>query len=57
MNELIHLLRQLDQSRFYGSVELKFEAGRLVTLKRTETLKPADLCRDIRGNHEQIKSS
>jgi hypothetical protein len=33
------LLRSLEQSRFFGTVELKHEAGRVV-LRKTETMKP-----------------
>jgi hypothetical protein len=35
-------LEQLRQSRFYGSLEIKLEAGRIVLLKKTETIKPAE---------------
>jgi hypothetical protein len=37
MGELIPLLRHLEQSRFYGSVELKYEAGRVVLIRKSET--------------------
>ena len=37
------LIRELAESRFYGSLTLKFEAGKVVTLKKEETLKPQDL--------------
>jgi len=40
MNDLTQLLHQLEAARFYGSLELKFEAGHIVLLKKTETLKP-----------------
>ena len=42
MNELIQLLRQLEQSRFYGSVEFKYEAGRVVLIRKIETFKPSE---------------
>jgi hypothetical protein len=42
MNELAQLLRQLELSRFYGSVELKYEAGRVVLIRKSETFKPSD---------------
>lgn len=42
MNELVQLLRQLEQSRFYGSVELKYEAGRVVLIRKSETFKPCE---------------
>jgi hypothetical protein len=57
MNELTQLLRQLEQSRFYGSVELKYEAGRIVLIRKTETFKP---CESGYGNnrssgHETVR--
>jgi hypothetical protein len=36
------LLRQLEMEGFYGTVEIKFEAGRAVLLRKTETIKPSD---------------
>ena len=41
MNELVQLLRDLEAGRFYGALVLKLEAGQIVLLKKTETLKPA----------------
>jgi hypothetical protein len=40
MNELNQLLSQLEQSRFYGSLEFKYEAGRVVLIRKSETFKP-----------------
>jgi hypothetical protein len=57
MSELIQLLRQLEQSRFYGSIELKYEAGRVVLIRKSETLKPFESCHrdnrstDLETNH------
>jgi hypothetical protein len=31
---------ELERSRFYGSLELKYEGGRLVLIRKTETFKP-----------------
>ena len=43
-------LHELQEQKFFGSVELKFEAGRIVLLRKTETLKPLDkTCRNSRG--------
>ena len=39
------LLKELERNRFYGSLELKLEAGRVVLLRKTETIKPEP------GNH------
>ena len=40
MNGVDEVLRTLERSRFYGSVEIKSEAGRVVLLRKTETIKP-----------------
>lgn len=40
MSELTELLRQLEQSRFYGSLEVRFEAGHVTVIKKTESIKP-----------------
>lgn len=54
--DLAQLLEELERQKFFGSVELKFESGNLVTLKKTETLKPSDLCRERRGTYERNQS-
>ena len=47
------LLRSLEQSRFYGTVELKFESGRVVLIRKTETIKPEiATCRSTRGAND-----
>jgi hypothetical protein len=43
MNDLAQLLRELEATCFFGSLELKFESGHVVLLKKTETLKPTQL--------------
>jgi hypothetical protein len=49
-NDLDRMLCQLEQDQFYGSLELKFEAGRVVLLRKTETIKPDEQChRNNRG--------
>lgn len=45
---LFELVLQLTNSAFWGSVEMKFEAGRVVLLKKTETLKPDQCARNNR---------
>lgn len=45
MNDAIELIRCLSRERFYGAVTVKFEAGKVVCLKKEETIKPAN-----RGN-------
>ena len=38
-NALPDFLRELEQSGFYGSVELKYENGRLTLAPKSETIK------------------
>jgi hypothetical protein len=47
---IINFLDDLERQQFYGSVELKFEAGRIVLIRKTETIKPNDY-RNNRGNN------
>lgn len=42
------LLSQLEREHFFGSLELKLEAGRVVLIRKTETLKPPYDCRNNR---------
>jgi hypothetical protein len=57
MIELARLLRELEAARFFGSLELKFESGHVVLLKKTETLKPAQSSYgDNRGTYERNQS-
>jgi hypothetical protein len=39
MDKLIELLKKLASEGFYGSLEIKFEAGKVVLLKKTQTIK------------------
>jgi hypothetical protein len=48
------LLNDMRINRMYGSVEIKFEAGRVVLLKRTETIKPES--RDNRDGDDYMTS-
>jgi hypothetical protein len=43
LKELVLYLGRLARERFYGSVELKFEAGRVVLVRVNRTLKLEDL--------------
>lgn len=43
------ILGGLSEQGFYGSVELRFEAGHVVLLRKTESIKPDDY-RDNRGD-------
>ena len=47
------ILHELEQRRFYGSLEIKFEAGRMVLIKKTETIKPNDHRNNRGKQHEQ----
>jgi hypothetical protein len=47
------LLSEFARDRFYGSVEIKFEAGKPVLLRKTETIKPTDDCRENRGDRNE----
>ncbi len=40
MHNINELLAELTRQRFYGSLEVKFEAGKVVLLRKTETIKP-----------------
>jgi hypothetical protein len=42
MHSVERVLRGLAGDRFYGSVEIKFEAGKPVLLRKTETIKPTE---------------
>ena len=45
------LVEELQRQRFYGSLEIKLEAGRIVLLRKTETIKLSESdYRDNRGN-------
>jgi hypothetical protein len=47
------LISDLQRERFYGSLEVKFEGGKVVLLRKTETLKPTpEDCRDTRGSND-----
>ena len=41
MCELTELLRQLQASRFYGSVEVHLEAAHITVIKKTQSIKPS----------------
>lgn len=44
------LVDELERGRFFGSLELKFEAGQVVLVRKTETIKPnAEASRRTRG--------
>jgi len=40
--QISELTRELEKSRFYGSLELKYEDGRLVLIRKSETFRPME---------------
>jgi hypothetical protein len=46
-----NLLNNLQRERFYGSLEVKFEAGKIVLLRKTETFKTDDELRGTRNSY------
>jgi hypothetical protein len=44
---------ELESRRFYGSLELKFDAGRVAYVRKTETLNFRDDHREPRGEYER----
>lgn len=40
MKKLIDLLRKYEAERLYGEVLVKIEGGRVVIIKKTESIKP-----------------
>ena len=54
MQSTIETLCELERLRFFGTLEIKFEAGRVVLLRKTETIKPTlEHYRNIRGEHDR----
>jgi hypothetical protein len=41
MDELIKLIKELVTKRFFGAIEIKFESGRIVLVRKTESIKLA----------------
>jgi hypothetical protein len=57
MHSVERVLRGLAGNRFYGRVEIKFEAGKPVLLRKTETIKPTEPSYgNNRGANEHSKS-
>lgn len=44
------LLANLEHEGFFGSLEIKLEAGKVVLLRKTETIRPTEDRRDNRGH-------
>jgi hypothetical protein len=56
MNQALDLIRQLSGDRFYGALTLRFEAGKITTIKKEQTIKPADLSEKPRNNIDTAES-
>jgi len=54
-NSIIEYLSQLASERFWGSILIKFEAGKIVHIRREENLKPEELSGGLRFKNEQNK--
>ena len=39
LEKLVKLLKDLMDRKFYGAVEIKFEAGNIVIIRKTESIK------------------
>lgn len=51
MSDTEKLISQLEKDGFYGSLEVKFEAGKVVLIRKTESIKPN--YRNNRGNDNE----
>jgi hypothetical protein len=51
LSSVARTLASLGEQGFFGTVELKFEAGCVVLLRKSETIKPED-CRDNRDHSD-----
>lgn len=40
MDKLNELLREFEHSQLYGSLEIKFEHGKVVLIRKSETFRP-----------------
>ena len=39
LNKLIDLIKDLIDKKFYGNIQVNFEAGNIVNIKKTESIK------------------
>ena len=40
MNKILELLEEVVKERAYGELVIKYEAGKIVIIKKTESIKP-----------------
>lgn len=50
MNTAEQILSKLSREHFYGTLEIKLESGKVVLLRKTETIKPLATTGDYRDN-------
>jgi hypothetical protein len=51
----IEYLWGLANEKFWGSISIKFEAGRIVHIRQEENLKPEELSRKVRSLDEKYR--
>jgi hypothetical protein len=57
-NTSVHdFVDRLSRERFYGALTLKFEAGRLIHIRKEENLKPTELLSGIPENYVNQRNS
>ncbi len=47
-SSLTEIIRQVERSDFYGTLEIKFEAGQIILFRKTETIKCSEPQREVR---------
>lgn len=47
--EIENIINGLERERFYGSLELRFENGRITVMRKSQTIKPSTT-QDYRDN-------
>jgi hypothetical protein len=52
-NPITQFFDELSNHKFFGSITLKFESGKLTHIKKEENLKPSELSGTPRPSHEQ----
>lgn len=56
IEDIPQMLAELSQERFYGALELKFENGHLVVIKKTQTLRAFPVShRENRGSSNETR--
>jgi hypothetical protein len=55
MDDLLKMLRELQDQQFFGAVEAKFENGRVTVIRKIQTYVPND--RDKRGGIPRLLST